>query len=120
MPNGSGDWFSSPEVAEPPLDLHGAVWHYDPKDDPTDNCFEQPGKLYRLMTEEKKEILIGNTARAMNGVRENIRYRHAVHCYKADEDYGKRIAKALMLDLEKVKAYSKLSNSELNKVTANI
>jgi catalase len=44
-----------------PLPLKGAAWRYDPKDDPTDNCFEQPGKLYRLMSEEKKALLIGNT-----------------------------------------------------------
>jgi catalase len=119
MPNGQGEWYSSPEVAEPPLALEGAVWHYDPKDDPTDNCFEQPGKLYRLMTEEKKALLIGNTARAMTGVRENIRYRHAAHCYLADKDYGKRIAAALKLDFKKVQELAKLSNAELNKVTAD-
>jgi catalase len=118
-PNGQGEWYSSPEVMEPPLPLEGAVWHYDPKDDPTDHPFEQGGKLYRLMSEEKKKLLIGNTARAMTGVRENIRYRHATHCYLADEDYGTRIAKALQLDLKKVKEYAKLSNKELNEVTAD-
>jgi catalase len=118
-PNGSGDWFSSPEVAEPPLPLNGAAWRYDPKDDPTDNPFDQPGRLYRLMTEEKKQLLIGNTTRAMNGVRENIKYRHVTHCYLADKDYGTRLAKSLGLDLEKVKDYAKLSNKELNVVTAN-
>jgi catalase len=118
-PNSLGQWYSSPEVAEPPLKLEGAAWRYDPKDDPTDHPFEQGGKLYRLMSEEKKEILIGNTARAMTGVRENIKYRHATHCYLADEDYGKRITKALGLDLKKVQEYAKLSNKELNKVTAD-
>jgi catalase len=47
------------------------------------------------MSEEKKALLIGNMARAMTGVRENIRNRHATHCYLADKDYGKRIAEAL-------------------------
>ncbi len=118
-PNGYGQWYSSPDVAEPPLKLEGACWRYDPKDDPTDNCFEQGGKLYRLMTEDKKELLIGNTARAMEGVKENIRYRHATHCYLADKDYGERMAKALKLDLDTVKKYAKLTNKELNEVTAN-
>jgi Catalase len=71
------------------------------------------------MDEAHKEILIGNTARAMTGVRENIKYRHATHCYLADEDYGKRISKALGLDLAKVKVYAKLSNNELNRATAD-
>jgi catalase len=118
-PNSADQWYSSPEVAEPALPLHGAAWRYDPKDDPTDNCFEQPGKLYRLMSEEKKALLIGNTARAMAGVRENIKYRHAVHCYWADPDYGERIAKAVGVDFKVVKKYAKLSNKELNRVTAD-
>jgi catalase len=95
------------------------VWRYDPKDDPTDHPFEQGGKLYRLMKEDKKKLLIENTARAMNGVRENIKYRHATHCYLADKDYGERITKALGLDLKQVIAYSKLSNKELNIQTAD-
>lgn len=118
-PNGYGQWYASPEVAEPPLPIHGALWRYDPKDDPTDNCFEQPGKLYRLMSEEKKALLIGNTTRAMEGVRETIRYRHAAHCYKADPDYGTRIAKALKLDLKEVVALASLSEKELQQKTAN-
>lgn len=28
----------------------------------------------------------------------NIKYRHAVHCYKADTEYGERFAKAAGLD----------------------
>jgi catalase len=71
------------------------------------------------MSEEKKELLIGNTMRAMSGVRENIKYRHAVHCYWADPDYGERIAKAVGVDFKKVKEYAKLTNKELNKVTAD-
>jgi catalase len=55
----------------------------------------------------------------MDGVRENIRYRHATHCYLADHDYGERIAKGLHLGLKKVQEYAKLSNNELNKVTAD-
>jgi len=117
--NNADQWYSSPEVAEPALPLNGAAWRYDPREDPTDHPFEQGGKLYRLMDEAHKEILIGNTARAMTGVRENIKYRHATHCYLADEDYGKRISKALGLDLAKVKAYAKLSINELNRATAD-
>jgi catalase len=95
------------------------VWAYDPKDDPSDHPFEQGGKLYRLMDEAHKKLLIENTARAMAGVRENIRYRHATHCYLADKDYGERMSKALSLDLKKVIAYSKLTNKELNVETAD-
>ena len=39
----------------------------------------------------------------MEGVTENIKYRHAVHCYWADEEYGRRMTAGLGLDMEKVK-----------------
>ena len=42
-PNSAGYWTAQPEVAEPPLALEGAMWRYDPKDDPTDDCFRAGG-----------------------------------------------------------------------------
>ncbi|MEG1394424.1 MAG: catalase [Clostridia bacterium] len=112
-PNSQGVWAAQPDVMEPPLDLSGAAYVYDPKDDPTDDCFRQGGELFRLMTEDKKQLLIENTARNIAPVTENIKYRHAVHCYLADCDYGKRMSDALALDFEKVKTLSKLNNADL-------
>lgn len=116
-PNSYGAWTAQPEVMEPPLDLDGAMYRYDPKDDPTDNCFRAGGELYRLMTEDKKLLLIENTARNIAPVTDNIKYRHAVHCYLADHDYGERITNAMNLDIQKVKELSALSNQELNNKT---
>ena len=103
---------------EPPLKLEGALYRFDPKDDPTDNCFEQGGKLYRLLDRKHRDIIIMNTANNMMGVTKNIKYRHAVHCLKADEEYGELMSKALKLDFNKVKELAKLSNDDLNKKTA--
>lgn len=75
---------------------------WDPADDPTDDTFYQPGDLYRLMGEDQRAALIDNTARNMDGVTENIRLRHAAHCYKADPEYGDRLAAALVVDVERV------------------
>ena len=116
-PNSEGYWTAQPEVAEPPLEISGAMWRYDPKDDPTDDCFRAGGDLWRVMTEDKKKILISNTAGDMKPVTTNIKYRHAVHCLHADPEYGKRMAKALGLPLAKVKELAKLTNDELNKAT---
>lgn len=118
-PNSLDYWVSQPDYDEPPLDLSGAMYHYDPKLDPTDDCFDQPGRLYRLMTPDKKDLLIKNTINNMNGVTKNVCYRHAVHCYKADKDYGTRIAKGLNLDLNKVIELSKVDNKKLNEVTSD-
>lgn len=116
-PNSMGDWAAQPEVMEPPLDLTGAMYAYDPKDDPTDDCFRQAGELYRLMTEDKRALLIDNTARNIESVTDNIKYRHLAHCYLADQEYGDRLVKALGLDAGKAQELSKLSNADLIKAT---
>jgi catalase len=116
-PNSYGFWEAQPEFTEPPLNLEGAMWRYDPKDDPTDDCFRAGGDLWRVMTEDKKELLIHNTAADLAAVTENIQYRHAVHCYLADKAYGERLTQALKLDLKKVIKLSKLDNDGLIKAT---
>lgn len=116
-PDSADTWLALPDVAEPPLDVEGALWRYDPADDPTDDCFKGGGDLYRLMSEEQKELLIQNTAADIAPVSEKIKYRHAVHCYKADPAYGERFAKAAGLSFEKVQALSKLTNDALNEET---
>jgi catalase len=102
---------------EPPLDLEGAMYRYDPKDDPTDDCFRAGGDLWRVLTEDKKQILIENTAGDMASVTENIKYRHAVHCYLADPEYGERFTEAAGLCMDKVKELSKLDNNGLIQAT---
>lgn len=119
-PNSYGYWTAQPEVMEPPLDLDGAMYNYDPKDDPTDDCFRAGGDLFRVMTEDKRELLINNTVTDMGTISDNIKYRHAVHCYHADKEYGERFTKAAGLDREKVLELSKLSNDDLNRATINI
>ena len=119
-PNSMQDWASQPDVMEPPLDLSGALYAYDPKDDPTDDCFRAGGNLWRVLEEDKKKILIQNTADDMAPVTKNIKYRHAVHCLKADPEYGKRMARALKLDMAEVKKLAALSNEELNKATLDV
>ena len=42
------------------------------------------------------------TARAMGDIPEEIKLRHIRNCMKADENYGKGVAKALNIPLEKI------------------
>ena len=116
-PNSDGYWSAQPEVAEPPLEIEGAMYRFDPKDDPTDDNFRAGGDLYRLMTEDKRKLLIENTADDIASVTNNVKYRHAVHCYKADKEYGERITQAMGLDLSKVLELCKLDNDGLIKAT---
>lgn len=101
-PNSMGEWADDNSVMEPPLSISGEIFHYDPRKDKKDDPFYQAGDLYRLMDENKKKVLIDNTARNIQSVTENVKYRHAVHCYKADKDYGERITKAMGLNINKV------------------
>ncbi|MDR3344627.1 MAG: catalase [Oscillospiraceae bacterium] len=122
QPNGAGEWAQQLDAQEPSLPLFGDAYHYEPKDDLTDDCFYQPGKLYRLMSEEQKQALADNTNANMCqnniSVSMNVRYRHAAHCCLADADYGARIANCMGLDLQKVQALSQLSHAELMAQTA--
>ena len=113
QPNSMGEWAEQSEYREPPLELKGAMDSYEPKADQTDNCFYQAGDLYRLMPDDKKQALIANTAANIGSVTENIKLRHAAHCYLADIDYGTRMAAALNLNLNRVIELSKLSHAEL-------
>lgn len=112
VPNSYDEWKQQEAYRDPSLKLSGDMDRYEQKDDENDDCFYQPGDLYRLMTEDKKQVLIENTARNMESVTENIKYRHAAHCYLADPDYGTRFAKLCGLDLDKVITLSKMSHAE--------
>lgn len=116
IPNSYGEWANNGEE-EPPLRIDGDMQRYDPLDDRDDDVFRQPGDLYRLMTDEGRAVLIDNTARNMASVTENIKYRHAAHCYRADPGYGTRLAQAMGLDPEKVAGMAGLSETELREAT---
>jgi catalase len=111
-PNGFGEWEQQPQYRPKALPVNGPVDHYNPYEDRQDDCFYQPGDLYRLMTEKQKQALISNTIEDITPVTDNIKYRHAAHCYLADKDYGTRLAKGLKLDMAEVKKLAAMSEPE--------
>lgn len=116
-PNSHQVWQQQSQYREPMLGLEGDAGHHDPADEKGDDCFYQAGDLYRLMTEDKKQLLIENTAGNISGVTKNVQVRHVVHCYLADRDYGKRIADALGFEMKEVEKLAQLSNQELLNAT---
>ena len=94
-PNMYDEWKDDNSFMEPPLRHEGDIHHHNPRAEQSDNVYYQPGDLYRLMTEDKKALLIENIARNIAPATENIKYRHATHCYLADKDYGERLTKAM-------------------------
>jgi len=97
-PNSYGEWQQQPDFAEPPLALSGEAGHWEYTCDDVD-YFDQPGRLFRLMTPQQQEVLFQNTARAMGDAPEAIKRRHVGNCAKADPAYGAGVAKALGLKM---------------------
>ncbi|MBO0600089.1 catalase [Sporosarcina sp. E16_3] len=102
-PNSYGEWQEQPKFKEPALDIFGAADQWNFRED-DDNYFEQPGKLFNLMSKEQQQVLFENTGRNMNGVDKHIQLRHIVHCYKADPAYGQGVADALGVSWNEVEA----------------
>jgi len=88
-------------------DVSGTVGRYKyqhPNDD-----FEQAGNLYRLMTPDQKARLVSNLVGHMGKARKDIQERQVINFFKADPDFGLRLAKGLGLDPAKVFAGVKQS-----------
>ncbi|MGG2085680.1 catalase KatA [Priestia aryabhattai] len=62
--------------------------------------YTQAGDLYRLLSEDERTRLVANIVEAMKPVeKEEIKLRQIQHFYKADTEYGKRIADGLGLSV---------------------
>jgi len=101
-PNSYGEWKDQWQLKEPPLALDGDAYQYDFRED-DDDYYTQPGILFRLMSPEQQKVLCENTARAMGDSPEMIKIRHIGNCLKADPAYGKGVADAMGISLDKVK-----------------
>jgi len=99
-PNSYGEWQQQPDFAEPPLSLEGAADHWNHRED--EDYFDQPGRLFRLMSPEQQDALFANTARALEGAPKEVQVRHIGNCLKADPDYGKGVADAMEIALGEV------------------
>ena len=105
-PNSFGQWQAQPQFAEPPLRLSGDAQHFRFHEDDA-NYFEQPRKLFQLMSDAQKQALFGNTERAMGDAPEFVKQRHIRNCHAADPAYAAGVAQALGLDLQKALASQK-------------
>ncbi|MBN1686951.1 MAG: catalase [Spirochaetales bacterium] len=101
-PNSYGEWQEQPEAKEPPLELDGAADHWDYRED-DDDYYSQPRALFNLMSPAQQKVLFENTARAMGDAPREIKIRHIGNCLKADEAYGKGVAKALGIPIDEAR-----------------
>ena len=94
-PNSSAGPAETPENKQASFEVKGEADSvaYDQHDH-----YTQAGDLYRLLSEEERARLIQTIVGAMQPVeKDEIKLRQIVHFYKADPDYGQRIAEGLGL-----------------------
>ena len=69
------------------------------------------------MTDEDREHLIGNITTHLCNALKRIQLRQTAVFYKADPEYGTRVAKGLKLDVKEVKRLAEMSQEERAKST---
>ena len=117
-PNSIGEWQTRHAQYSYSPSHEGSMRH-NPYEDREDNCFYQAGDLYRLMTEDKRKLLLENTVADIMPVTENIKLRHCAHCYLADKEYGARLTEMLNLDLEIVLRLAAMNHKERLEATSS-
>ena len=115
-PNSFAGPAPDPQAAEPPFEVSGNAARY-PYTHPNDD-FVQAGNLYRgVMTDEDRHHLIGNIVDHLGGAQKRIQLRQTAVFFKADEEYGRRVAEGLGLDVKEVERLARMTHEERAKAT---
>ena len=104
-PNSYGERQQQADSSEPLLSLEGIADHWNHRTD--DDYYSQPGVLIQLMKPAQQAALFANTARASGEATREIQIRHIGNCLKADPGYGKGVADALGIPLNKISKEAK-------------
>jgi catalase len=120
-PNYWPNSFNGPEpdstLSAPPIDVAGLAARHAYKLGDID--FVQAGDLYRkVMTDMDREHLITNIVGHLKNAQKRIQIRQTALFYKADTDYGRRVADGLGLSIEEVKRLAEMSQEDRVKITA--
>ncbi len=100
-----------PDIAEPPFELSGQAAR-NPYIHPNDDFF-QAGELYRrVMTDEDRDHLIDNITSHLCNAQKRIQMRQTAIFYKADAEYGQRVADGLGFDVKEVQRLAEMSQEE--------
>jgi len=69
--------------------------------------FTQAGNLFRMFDEGHRDRLAGRIAGVLGQARREVQMRQLCHFFRADEDYGKRVAAKLGIDVSAMMAEAK-------------
>lgn len=64
--------------------------------------YTQPGNLYRMFDDAHKDRLATRIAGVLGQARKEVQMRQLCHFFRADEDYGKRVADKLGVNLDEI------------------
>jgi catalase len=116
-PNSFGGPAPDPGYAVPAVDVAGAAARHAYALGDID--FVQAGALYRrVMTDVDREHLVANIVGHLRGAQKRLQLRQTALFYKADAQYGERVAKGLGLDVIEVKKLAAMSQEDRVKATA--
>jgi catalase len=101
-PNSFGGPVEDKRYVERPKEVSGTVARHNHRND--SDYYTQPGNLFRLMTREQRERLIGNIAAGLSQTPRQIQQRQLQHFYKADPAYGEGVAIALGIPTKELAA----------------
>lgn len=115
-PNSFGGPAPDPDALNPAFEVSGKA-ERTPYNHPNDD-FVQAGNLYRdVMDDQARENLVGNIVSHLSGAQKRIQLRQTAIFFKADPDYGGRVAEGLDLDLKEVERFAKMNQEERAKAT---
>jgi catalase len=115
-PNSLGGPGPDPAASEPPFDVSGQADRH-PFTHPNDD-FVQAGNLYRtVMSDEDRDHLVDNIVDHLGGAQKRIQMRQAALFYKADEEYGRRVAEGLGLKAAEVERLAGMTQLERARAT---
>lgn len=116
-PNSFGGPAPMTTAAEPPFELTGSAMR-EPYAHPNDD-YVQPGALYRrVMTDGERTNLVGNIIAHLGGAQTRIQFRQAALFYKADPEYGTKVAEGLGLKVSKVAELADMEDERRAELTA--
>jgi len=110
-PNSFGGPEPQADIAEPAFEVSGEAAR-QPYNHPNDDFF-QAGELYRrVMNDMDRDHLIGNITTHLCNAQKRIQLRQSAIFYKADTEYGQRVAEGLGLDVKQVEKLAEMSPEE--------
>jgi catalase len=88
----------APQYREPGLSLGDVVAdRYESRDQ---DDYTQAGNFWRIFSEDEKNRTAQAIAGALSGARQDIQMRQLCHFFRADMDYGRRVAQALNIEID--------------------